>query len=175
MRKSKFLTFVFAMLPGAGQMYQGHMKRGTSIMLAFFGVIAFAVLINIPEICVFLPVIWFYAFFDSMNKSSYTIDELALIEDKMIFDFKLNDDIIGKYTSQKNLLVGWGIIFIGVLILYNSIIRSYIWRLERYLPGIGTIAGKLPALILSIVVILVGIRLIKGPNTEKAGEDTYED
>lgn len=175
MRKSKFFTFILAMLPGAGQMYQGFMKRGVSLMITFFSVIAFAVLTNLGELCAVLPVIWFFAFFDCMNKSSYTIEELSVIEDKMIFDFKFSEEYMGKYTQQRNIFAGWVIILLGVLILYNSIIRSYLWRLERYLPGIGGFADKLPALILSIVVILVGIRLIKGSGNEKAGEGTNEE
>jgi hypothetical protein len=110
-----------------------------------------------------------------MNKSSYTIEELSVMEDNMIFDFKLNGELMEKYTAQKNVLVGWVIILFGFIILYNSIIRTYIWRLEKYIPGIGTFANKLPALILSIVVILVGIRLVKGPKAERIGEGTYEE
>ena len=34
--KSKFLTFCFSLLPGAGHMYMGFMKMGLSLMAAFF-------------------------------------------------------------------------------------------------------------------------------------------
>jgi len=176
MRKSKFFTFCFALLPGAGQMYQGFMKRGTSIMLTFFAVIAFAVMINMAELSIILPVIWFYAFFDCMNKSSYTVDELSMIEDKMIFGLKFDDaDFYKKLVYQRNALLGWILMLLGVLILYSTIIRSFLWRLERYLPGISVAASKLPVLVLSIIIIMVGIRLIKGPKTVEAGEKTYEE
>ena len=33
-KRSGFLSFCFAFIPGAGQMYQGYMKRGISIMTA---------------------------------------------------------------------------------------------------------------------------------------------
>ena len=32
MKKNGFLTFCFAFIPGAGQMYQGYMKRGLSMV-----------------------------------------------------------------------------------------------------------------------------------------------
>ena len=35
MMKNGILTFIFAFCPGAGQMYQGYMKRGLSLLLAF--------------------------------------------------------------------------------------------------------------------------------------------
>jgi len=175
MRKNKFFTFVFALLPGAGQMYQGFMKRGASLMMTFFALIAIAVILNLEELTIILPVIWFYGFFDCMNKSSYTVEELSMFEDKMVFGFKLDDvEFLNKYTSQKNTFVGWIVILFGILLFYNTIIRNFIWRLEKYLPGIGILASKLPILILSIVIILVGIKLIRGPQIEKVGEEPYE-
>ena len=35
MKKNAFLTFIFACIPGAGQMYYGYMKRGTSLLVYF--------------------------------------------------------------------------------------------------------------------------------------------
>ena len=32
MKKNGILTFLFAFVPGAGQMYQGYMKRGLSLI-----------------------------------------------------------------------------------------------------------------------------------------------
>lgn len=34
-KKSSFLTFCCALVPGAGQMYLGMMKRGASLMILF--------------------------------------------------------------------------------------------------------------------------------------------
>ena len=33
MKKNGFLTFIFACIPGAGQMYHGYMQRGLSIAM----------------------------------------------------------------------------------------------------------------------------------------------
>ena len=33
MKKNGILTLLFAFIPGAGQMYQGYMKRGLSLVL----------------------------------------------------------------------------------------------------------------------------------------------
>ena len=40
MIKNGFLTFCFSFIPGAGQMYQGYMKRGLSQVTAFVLLIA---------------------------------------------------------------------------------------------------------------------------------------
>lgn len=175
MRKSKFFTFIFSMLPGAGQMYQGLMKKGVSIMFAFFAIIALSFTISMEEFIAILPVIWFYSFFDCMNRSNYTVDELSMVEDKMIFDSKIIDgEFINKYIAHKNTFIGWIVILFGVLIFYNNVIRSFLWRLENILPGVTLIANKLPAVIMSVVIIIVGVRLLKGPDNSK-GADSYEE
>ena len=66
-RKSGFLTFCFACLPGAGEMYLGYMKRGLSVMLAFWGLIFVASLLNMGILGILAPVIWAYSFFDTFN------------------------------------------------------------------------------------------------------------
>ena len=76
MRKSKFLTFFWSLLPGAGQMYLGLMRRGVSLMALFFGAIAVSGWLNIGLFLFAIPVIWFYAFFDSMNLGSLPYDAL---------------------------------------------------------------------------------------------------
>ncbi len=35
-KKNGFLTFIFSLLPGAGEMYMGFFKQGMSIMAIFF-------------------------------------------------------------------------------------------------------------------------------------------
>ena len=47
-RKSGFLTFCFACLPGVGEMYLGYMKRGLSVMIAFWGLILSLIHISEP-------------------------------------------------------------------------------------------------------------------------------
>ncbi|MEG2852692.1 MAG: hypothetical protein RR879_07545, partial [Hydrogenoanaerobacterium sp.] len=76
MKKNSFLTFCFAFIPGAGQMYLGMMKRGVSIMLAFAVITAVAGFLNLPLISVVLPVIWFFSFFDTFNIKGMSYDEL---------------------------------------------------------------------------------------------------
>ena len=55
-RKSGFLTFCFACLPGAGEMYLGYMKRGLSVMIAFWGLIFVASLLNMGILGILAPI-----------------------------------------------------------------------------------------------------------------------
>ena len=63
--KNGFLTFCFAFMPGAGQMYQGYMKRGLSLVSLFFGGCALVWLAE--PLMLLLPIVWMYSFFDTFN------------------------------------------------------------------------------------------------------------
>ena len=65
MKKNGILTLLFACIPGAGQMYQGYMKRGLSLLLAFCLILFASTYFFLGALALFLPVIWLYAFFDS--------------------------------------------------------------------------------------------------------------
>ena len=62
MKKNGILTLLFAFIPGAGQMYQGYMKRGLSLVLMAAAIsmaamlippIAFALLVGYFNCCIF--------------------------------------------------------------------------------------------------------------------------
>lgn len=76
MRKSRILTFLFALWPGAGQMYLGYMKRGVSLMGIFCLLISITGFLNLSFLFFLLPVIWFYAFFDTLNLRSMSYEFL---------------------------------------------------------------------------------------------------
>ena len=63
MKKNAFLTFIFACIPGAGQMYYGYMRRGLSLITLFC--VASAIGALIPPVLLAVPIIWMYAFFDT--------------------------------------------------------------------------------------------------------------
>ena len=83
MRKSRILTFLFALWPGAGQMYLGYMKRGVSLMGLFFLIFAIMGFLGLSFLAFLLPIIWFYAFFDTMNLRSMSYEFLP--QDDFLF------------------------------------------------------------------------------------------
>ena len=65
MMKNGILTFLFAFCPGAGQMYQGYMKRGLSLITMFC--VAFGASTLLEVLYVAMPIVWMYSFFDTFN------------------------------------------------------------------------------------------------------------
>lgn len=63
-QKHGFLLFLASLIPGAGEMYMGFRKQGVSIMLLFWGVLAFGSITGIGWLIFFLPILWLYSFFN---------------------------------------------------------------------------------------------------------------
>ena len=117
MERNKFLVFCFAFVPGAGQMYLGMMKKGLVFMGAFWAVIAIAVMLNLGVLFVFLPIIWFYAFFDTFNSARYHADQRLQMDYKFWGDLKRGDWTPkggDKISSKAPKFLGLGCILLGI-------------------------------------------------------------
>ena len=56
--RNGFLLFISSCLSGCGQMYQGYMKRGLSLLLAFCLILFASTYFFLGALALFLPVIW---------------------------------------------------------------------------------------------------------------------
>jgi len=182
-KKNKILTFMFACLPGAGHMYLGFMKLGLSFMTLFFGVCGLVYLVNeliyflTGPIVMILPVIWFYSFFDCINKNGTSDEEFAAYEDHFLFtdvaelqniDWKFN---FGFLTSKApRIAIGFIILISGVSMLCRnmlSMIDWYYWeQLEVIRNILYSLFNRLPQLAISVAIIALGIWLIGGKRKE---------
>ena len=59
--RNGFLLFISSCLSGCGQMYQGYMKRGLSLLLAFCLILFASTYFFLGALALFLPVIWLAA------------------------------------------------------------------------------------------------------------------
>lgn len=171
-KKSKFLTFCFSMLPGAGHMFIGFMKMGLSLMAAFFFIIFLSSWLNIGPLVFVLPLIWFYSFFDCMNKRYSTDEEFLLLEDNYLFSLEELVKIDKGIFKKHRLFTGILLLLLGAYLIWNNILNS----LSRYLPNevynaIYAITRIAPQLILGIAIIAVGAKLISGKKKEFDSND----
>ncbi|MGH4122076.1 MAG: hypothetical protein ACREV6_03975 [Clostridium sp.] len=165
--RSKFLTFCFSLLPGAGHMYLGFMKMGLSLMAAFFFLIFLSSSLSIGTLLFFLPLIWFYSFFDCMNKRYSTEEEFLLLEDNYLFSLdefaKIDKGILKKHSLWSGILL----LLFGAYLIWNNIINS----LASYMPDgvyrvINNITRVAPQIIIGVAIIVVGAKLIIGKKRE---------
>lgn len=174
--KSKFLTFCCALIPGAGQMYHGLLKRGLSMMLLFWGIIAVSVLLYIPVINFALPIVWFYSFFDAVNRINTPIDELRLIKDEYAFNIDIpKNNTFASLIKRRHLWIGWGLALVGVYSVLK-VIADRLFQYGYYMDDqmyymIRQILNSLPALLVPIICIFIGIKLLSTTTQKK--EITY--
>ncbi len=173
-KKSRFLTFCFSCMPGAGHMYMGFMKQGISLMVGFFAFIALANVLNLDLMGFAAVILWFVAFFDANNKASLSDDEFYSLEDNYLFD---EDNVFNNlFKGKQRLIVAGVFIFLGICALWRNIMdviytfipnefKDTVWRF-----GIQ----KMPRVIFAIIIIIIGIWLVVGKKTELDNEEIIE-
>ena len=67
MKKNGILTLLFALIPGAGEMYQGYMKRGLTLITMFCLSTFLGAWTQIAIFYIGAPIIYMYSFFDTFN------------------------------------------------------------------------------------------------------------
>lgn len=171
-KKNSFLTFCFSLLPGAGQMYMGFMKRGVCLMSAFFLLIFFSSWLNLGPLMFILPVIWFYSFFDTHNLYALPDDEFYAMEDDYLIDPKIVKDKANILQSKYRNILAITLIIIGFSILWNNMYDALKTILpEQVSDFIWRIGHNFPQLAIGVAIIAFGLYLISG---KKKDLDTEE-
>ena len=168
MKKNGFLTFIFACIPGAGQMYYGYMQRGLSIaMILILCVMAATVVEPLLFLCL---VIWMYSFFDTYD----LIRHMAAGEPKEDSLLVLgNYEEIKKLIPQHNKLIGWGLVGFGVWALYDLLIGNWVYKILTNVLGYGhawDIINGIPNLVVGGLLVFAGFKLL-GLHPEKKNRD----
>lgn len=169
MKKNGFLTFIFACIPGAGQMYYGYMQRGLSIaMMLILCVMAATVVQPLLFLCL---VIWMYSFFDTYD----LIRHMAAGEPKE--DSLLvpgNYEEIKKLLPQHNRLIGWGLVGFGVWALYDLLIGNWVYKILTNVLGYGhawDIINGIPNLVVGGLLVFAGFKLLNMHPAKKNSDD----
>lgn len=150
----KLLTYFFSLVPGAGHMYLGLMKRGLQIMLGFFGIIALTNIISFAEPLVFLCVVlYFFSLFDVRQYAHKKLNNEP-VEDEPVFSFQLE-------TTNKK-FIGLVIIAFGGFVLFDNSLY-----LLRYFNVEYRIITMIKESILGLGLILLGLYLLKLHSNKK--------
>ena len=163
--KNGFLLFIASCLSGCGQMYQGYMKRGVSLLLAFALVFFISSNFFLGALVLFLPVIWLYAFFDSYSLRAQLAAGTAP-EDGFLFGLSdMDSRRLNALLKKRHSLIGWVLVAVGAYMLYDMLMGQlsglffgwfgeWLYSLLRY---------GVPRLVITVLVILLGLWFIRGP------------
>ena len=171
-QKKGFLLFVASLIPGAGELYMGFRKMGLSIMTLFWSCIAIASFFSFNAIIFFLPIIWFYSFFNTHNLKSLSEEDFHAVEDKLILPvdgfIQNKEQFMKRYRNAVAILL----ILIGAASLCN-IGSDWLYQLlgtDDYYY-ILDFARQIPAIILAVFLIVFGVHLIRGKYEELENEE----
>lgn len=171
MKKNGILTLLFACIPGAGQMYQGYMKRGLSLITLFFLCIMAGMLLE-PLVLTAL-IVWMYSFFDTFNLRAQFIAGTAPADDYLVH-FNTKDARLTLFFRDSHKLVGWGLIALGGLVAYENVIMrvfgDVMWRWGQNNPvfrAFYLMLDELPQIVTCVALIVCGLWLVRGPKGKK--------
>ena len=171
-KKRGFWTFIFSLMPGAGEMYLGFMKRGVSTMLAFLGWLTFCGMSGFDVGIILVSVIWFYSFFTVHNLVSLPDEEFYQQEDDYILIHM--DRIVGidQWERGKVKFLAAALIIIGIFTAAQQIWQMLWDILPDWLQSeVGVVYYGLPKVVISLLLIALGIYLIRGKKKQLDRQD----
>lgn len=163
MKKQKhgFWVFIFSLIPGAGEMYMGFKKQGLSIMLLFWGSIALASITGLGWLAMFLPVIWFYSFFNVHNLKSLSEEEFYSVDDNYVLHMDQFSCDIGKFLQKHRNTTAWILILFGICILWSRFTSLLYFIVPNNMADyVYNICNSLPQIVIAAGIIAAGIYLL---------------
>ncbi|MEG2348652.1 MAG: hypothetical protein RSB67_03290 [Clostridia bacterium] len=160
MKKNLFLTFCYSLVPGAGQMYQGYMKRGLSIMSIFVALLAISFMISTPIFILALPIIFAYSFFDTFNIRNNVDKDLK--DEYLWKNVKTFDDLVSFKKTNKGKVIGISFIILGVYLMVNTVVLNLVsmYNLEQVEMFVRLFLQYFPPVLIAISCVYIGIKLI---------------
>jgi hypothetical protein len=108
-KKSKSIATFLSMFPGVGHLYLGLQRRGIQLMAAFLFSIYILDILRLGIFLFLIPIIWFYSFFDGLQKASrYGKEELD------------DTPVISNFINHQK-WVGIGLLLLGLYYLVGNI------------------------------------------------------
>ncbi len=171
-KKNKFFTFIFSLLPGAGEMYMGFMKMGISLMSCFFLALMLADSGMFDFMVLIAAIVWFYSFFHVHNLAGLPDEMFLEVKDAYLLPFAGKEDekmmITGKYRKVTAVIL----IVIGV----SGLLKLFYYITAAYFPEIIRVILKdiifyyFARGVFSIAVIVLGIYMIRGKKKQLEDE-----
>lgn len=160
-KKSKAIATFLSIFPGAGHLYIGLQRRGIQLMAAFLFSIYILDVLRLGIFLFLIPIIWFYSFFDAMQKvSKYGEEE---IEDVPIISYLIN--------HQK--WVGIGLVLMGLYyLLMNVLVPVLSPMLSKWIQVdlMYWIQGYFQTGLVCVLLIGGGIKLLSGSKHKREEE-----
>ncbi|KAB7672466.1 hypothetical protein [Bacillus sp. B1-b2] len=152
-KKSKFLATFLSVFPGAGHLYLGLQQRGIQLMAAFLFSIFILNELRLGLFLFVIPIIWFYSFFDGLQKASKVGEEE--LEDIPVVAYLINYQ---KWIGIGLFVVGFYYLLVNVVLpIFSPKIRDIFDIDVRFLFYQYFQTG-----LVCLLLIIGGVRLLTG-------------
>ena len=172
--KRGLFLFLCSCIPGCGQMYQGYMKRGSSLMLVFWGWLTVVFFFGLDILLFMLFPIWLYTYFDSYNLRTH-LENGTAGEDEFLFGLSdVDSEKITALCRERHSLLGWILVALGLYMLYERIIQrlaSFLWQFEYLNWLYELLVYDVPRLVVTFGIIALGVWFIRGPRKADSAEE----
>ena len=172
--KRGLFLFLCSCIPGCGQMYQGYMKRGSSLMLVFWGWLTVVFFFGLDIMLFMLFPIWLYTYFDSYNLRTH-LENGTAGEDEFLFGLSdVDSEKINALCRERHSLLGWILVALGLYMLYERIIQrlaSFLWQFEYLNWLYELLVYDVPRLVVTFGIIALGVWFIRGPRKADSAEE----
>ena len=109
----------------------------------------------------FLPVIWFYSFFNVHNLKSLSEEEFYSVEDNYILHMDQLSGDMGKFLQKHQSAAAWVLILLGICILWSRFTSLlYLIVPTNIVDYVYNICNSLPQIIIAAGIIAAGIYLL---------------
>lgn len=173
-KKNKFFTFIFSLLPGAGEMYMGFMKMGVSLMSLFFLTIMMSSFLALDFMFYVAVIIWFYGFFHANNLSGMPDEQFAQMQDVYLIPFTGKEEGI-RLTKTWRKGIAILLIVIGSFLLWRTMwsMLSGLIPPEIYTVIVNINNYYLPRGLIGVAIIIMGIYMIRGKQKQLEAEEMH--
>lgn len=140
-KRSSFITFLTSLIPGAGYMYFGMLKKGIETMVLFFLFVELGHYIFFPMFIITCPM-WFYTFFDTY-RVAHKLDRGEEVYDESIG----NIDIFKGINFDKTYwnIIAAILIVIGIISICNNMVPDFYFVTNAiksyFVPAVFIILG----------------------------------
>lgn len=166
-KKSAFWTFIFSLIPGAGEMYMGFFKQGLSLMGLCALLSMVASWLHLEVLMVFLPLIWFYSFFHVHHLRSLPPDEFYAIEDRFLFFSWLNggSDVVvqERWNEVRRRRLAVVLLLVGAVLLWNVCMDGLSWILpDAFQHMVWWMQNIIGRLVVAVAILYAGFHMLRG-------------
>ena len=146
-------------------MYYGKYKSGCSIMGLFMGVTALAMFLQLEELLLCLPVIWFYSFCHVHNMKNMDEETFAREKDEIFFGLDMNSISWKNKNAYTNKMIAGLLISVGGIMVWTNLCDLlYVFPINDAFYYF--LQYRFPQLVLGVVIVLAGVWLIRGKKAE---------